>query len=265
MADPSETMDAATAAVTTGADEAPQQKKRRVDRREKLRKTALCKHFDKPGGCPFPNCRFAHGRDEVQEGDTQTLAAQRKFIREQVLARMEGRFEEQTKKSMARPGTMIERYYTQLFACDVMGKQREDHYVHMHSNRICVVGVAPTHPVMAEEIESIEFSNNVLDSRVSGKKKKGGQFLLPESILCHIRCKSGASYAIRSCMRGTLLEVNESLVANPRLLQEKPISDGYLVVVQPKTNEIIDIQESLLTKDEYNQYRTQPMPEQPST
>lgn len=37
-------------------------KRRKVERRERLRKTALCKHFDKPGGCPFPDCKFAHGR-----------------------------------------------------------------------------------------------------------------------------------------------------------------------------------------------------------
>lgn len=42
--------------------EAQAPKKRKVERRERLRKSALCKHFDKPGGCPFPNCKFAHGR-----------------------------------------------------------------------------------------------------------------------------------------------------------------------------------------------------------
>lgn len=50
------TTSAAAVAVASGAP-----KKRKVERRERLRKTALCKHFDKPGGCPFPNCKFAHG------------------------------------------------------------------------------------------------------------------------------------------------------------------------------------------------------------
>ncbi|KAJ0402086.1 hypothetical protein ATCC90586_000271 [Pythium insidiosum] len=235
-----------------------QRKKRKVERREKLRKTALCKHYGKPGGCPFTNCKFAHGLDEVV-ADTEglTLAAQRQFIREQVHNRSESRFTQAPAEGevIARRGTMIERYYTELFACDVMSRPNEDQYVHMHSNRLCVVGVANSHPAMKEEIASIEFTPNVLESRVSGKKKKGGQFMLPETIICHIRCKSGASYAIRSCIRGTLLELNDALLENPHLLQEKHLSDGYLVIIQPKTSEVIEIQESLLTKEEYRQYR----------
>jgi hypothetical protein len=149
----------------------------------------------------------------------------------------------------------IERYYTELFACDVMGKPHEDQYVHMHSNRLCVVGVAPTHPLMREEIRAIVFTSHVLDSRVSGKKKRGGEFMLPQTILCHVHCTSGASFAIRSCIRGRLLEVNEELVQNPSLLQTKHESDGYLIIVQPKPVEVVEIQESMLTKSEYQQYR----------
>lgn len=48
------------AAATTAAE--PQSKKRKVDRRNKLRKTALCRLFNSPGGCPFEDCKFAHGR-----------------------------------------------------------------------------------------------------------------------------------------------------------------------------------------------------------
>ncbi|KAF1335634.1 Peptidase, partial [Globisporangium splendens] len=216
-------------------------KKRRVERREKLRKTALCKHFDKPGGCPFPDCR-----SEVKDGGMLTIVAQRKLIREQTIARNEGKFlGSKTASPASLRGTMIERYYTELFSCDMMDKKMEDQYVHMHSNRLCVVGVASSHPVMKEEIEAVEFSPNVLDNKVSGKKKKGGQFMVPTTILCQIKCKSGASYAIRSCIRGALLEVNEKLLERPQLLQEKP-----------KQVEVAEIQESLLSKDEYFQYRS---------
>lgn len=47
-------------AAATAAE--PQIKKRKVDRRNKLRKTALCRLFNSPGGCPFEDCKFAHGR-----------------------------------------------------------------------------------------------------------------------------------------------------------------------------------------------------------
>lgn len=166
----------------------------------------------------------------MQDGGKLTVAAQRKLIREQTVSRAEGKFlstgAAASTSAASLRGTMvctlvccvcirrlgvcsskrshsravrhqIERYYTELFSCDTMNRPMEDQYVHMHSNRLCVVGVAASHPVMADEIEQIEFSSAVLESKVSGKKKKGGHFLLPTTILCHIKCKSGQVYALR--------------------------------------------------------------------
>lgn len=136
-------------------------------------------------------------RSEVKDGGMLTVAAQRKLIREQTISRAEEKFLATNASPASLRGTMIERYYTELFSCDTMNRKMEDQYVHMHSNRLCVVGVAASHPVMREEIEAIEFSSSVLESKVTGKKKKGGQFLVPTTILCHIKCKSGQSYALR--------------------------------------------------------------------
>lgn len=58
-AEPSVAPEDAVAATTATE---PQSKKRKVDRRNKLRKTALCRLFNSPGGCPFEDCKFAHGR-----------------------------------------------------------------------------------------------------------------------------------------------------------------------------------------------------------
>ncbi|KAG6623195.1 protein fam206a-like [Phytophthora cinnamomi] len=238
---------------------APVAKKRRVERRERLRKSALCKHFGKPEGCPFGDkCKFAHGRSEVNDSDSHSVAAQRRLIREQAIHRTEEQFQTADAGAVTskRRGTMIERYYTEMFSCDTNGKPMEDQYVHMHSNRLCVVGVAESHPVMQEEIMSVEFAQSVLDSRVTGKKKKGGQFMLPKTVLCVLKCKSGHEFTLYSCIRGALIEVNERLQTEPELLKQKNQSDGYLVIIQPKKVEVAEIQESLLSKDEYKQFRT---------
>ncbi|CAI5717459.1 unnamed protein product [Peronospora destructor] len=232
-------------------------KKRRVERRERLCKSAICKHFDKPGGCPFPNCKFAHGRAEVNDKDPHSVAAQRKLIREQAIHRAEEQFQTRDEGAVTskRRGTMIERYYTEMFSCDTMGKPMEDQYVHMHSNRLCVVGVAESHPVMQEELVSVEFSRNVLENHVTGKKKKGGCFMLPNTMICVLKCKSGRDFKLYSCIRGSLIEVNKRLQTEPELLKQKHQSDGYLIIIQPKKVEVAEIQESLLSKDEYKQFR----------
>ena len=121
----------------------------------------------------------------------------------------------------------IERYYTQMFSCDTMGKPMEDQYVHMHSNRLCVVGVAESHPVMQEELANVEFPRNVLENHVSGKKKKGGCFMLPNTVVCVLKCKSGREFTLRSCIRGSLIEFNSRLVKEPGLLTAK-VRDAQL-------------------------------------
>ncbi|KAH7481798.1 hypothetical protein PRIC1_009740 [Phytophthora ramorum] len=256
-APPATNMEAPGAPTSTPASPAPVAKKRRVQRRERMRKSALCKHFDKPGGCPFPKCKYAHGRVEMNDTDAHSVAAQRKLIREQAVHRAEEQFQTADEGAVTskRRGTMIERYYTEMFSCDTMGIPMEDQYVHMHSNRLCVVGVAASHPLMQEELESVEFSQNVLGNRVTGKKKKGGLFALPNTGLCVVKCKSGREFKLYSCIRGSLIEVNERLQKEPELLKEKSQTDGYLVIIQPKKVEVAEIQESLLSKDEYKQFR----------
>uniref|UniRef100_A0AAV1T322 C3H1-type domain-containing protein n=1 Tax=Peronospora matthiolae TaxID=2874970 RepID=A0AAV1T322_9STRA len=236
---------------------APVLKKRRVERRERLRKSALCKHFDKPGGCPFSDCKFAHGRVEVNDNDPHSVAAQRRLIREQADDRVEEQFQtgDEGAVTSKRRGTMIERYYTEMFSCDTMGKPMEDQYVHMHSNRLCVVGVAESHPVMQEELASVEFPRNVVENHVTGKKKKGGCFMLPDTVVCVLKCKSNREFTLRSCIRGSLIEFNSRLLKEPGLLTAKHQSDGYLIIIQPKKVEVAEIQESLLSKAEYKQFR----------
>ncbi|KAG1686260.1 hypothetical protein DVH05_007034 [Phytophthora capsici] len=257
LAPPVPNTEAPMAPSSSPSSPAPVTKKRRVERRERMRKSALCKHFDKPGGCPFPNCKFAHGRAEVNDNDTHSVAAQRRLIREQAIHRAEEQFQTADAGAVTskRRGTMIERYYTEMFSCDTKGKPMEDQYVHMHSNRLCVVGVAETHPVMQEDLVSVEFTQSVLDSRVTGKKKKGGRFMMPDTVLAVLKCKSGREFKLYSCIRGALIEVNERLQREPELLKQKHQSDGYLVIIQPKKVEVAEIQESLLSKDEYKQFR----------
>lgn len=90
-----------------------------------------------------------------------------------------------------------------------------------------MVTLAPNHPLITNdsEIESLDFQvtdkTNRLDNKVSGKWKKGGQRVDQNSLLCVASCEDGSSYAIFSCMRGTLIEINEKLFTDPNILRKK--------------------------------------------
>ncbi|KAJ7386362.1 hypothetical protein OS493_008483 [Desmophyllum pertusum] len=151
--------------------------------------------------------------------------------------------------------SVVDRYFTRIFWTDIKGKLCEDQCVLQHSNKICVITIAPSHPLLrCEQITNVNFQVstkvNRLDNKVSGKGKKGAQHLQPDSLLCEVTCSSGTKYSLYSCVRGKLVEVNEELVSKPHLMLEKPETEGYLAVVLPKLTE--NILDGRLTKEEYD-------------
>ncbi|KAM9838735.1 protein Abitram isoform 2-T2 [Aulostomus maculatus] len=140
---------------------------------------------------------------------------------------------------------------------DMKGKQSEDHCILQHSNRICVITLAETHTVLqnGRAIKNITYqiSNGCsrLNNKVSGKSKRGGQFLTDFAPLCRITCTDDTEYTIYSCIRGRLLEVNENILETPSLLLEKPSTEGYIAIILPKFEESKSITENLLTREDF--------------
>ncbi|CAI9547873.1 unnamed protein product [Staurois parvus] len=123
--------------------------------------------------------------------------------------------------------------------------------------RICVITLAECHPVLqsGKTISSISYQISANCSRllnkVSGKSKRGAQFLTELAPLCRITCSDGDEYTVYSCIRGRLLEVNEHILHNPELLKEKSSSEGYIAVVLPKFEESKTVTEGLLSQKQY--------------
>ncbi|XP_038653799.1 protein Abitram isoform X1 [Scyliorhinus canicula] len=153
--------------------------------------------------------------------------------------------------------SMVDRYFSRWYKTDVKGKPCEDHCILQHSNRICVITLAESHPVLqsGRKIKNISYQISAncsrLQNKVSGKSKRGGQFLTELAPLCRILCTDGKEYTIYSCIRGRLLEVNESILQEPSLLQEKPSTEGYIAVVLPKFEESKSITQGLINQELY--------------
>eukprot|EP00070_Physeter_catodon_P031222 XP_028338116.1 protein Simiate-like [Physeter catodon] len=80
----------------------------------------------------------------------------------------------------------------------------------------------------------------------------GAQFLTELAPLCKIYCSDGEEYTMSSCVTGQLMEVNESILHKPSILQEKPSTEGNTAVVLPKFEESKSITEGLLTQKQYD-------------
>ncbi|XP_058906997.1 protein Abitram-like [Kogia breviceps] len=155
--------------------------------------------------------------------------------------------------------SLVDSYFTRWYEADVKGKPCEDHCVLQHSNRICVITLSGSHLVLqsGKAVKSISYQISTNCSRfqnkVSGKFKSGAQFLTELAPLCKIYCSDGEEYTMSSCVRGQLMEVNESILHKPSILQEKPSIEGYTPVVLLKFEESKSITEGLLTQKQYEE------------
>ncbi|CBK22195.2 uncharacterized protein [Blastocystis hominis] len=128
----------------------------------------------------------------------------------------------------------------------------------MHSNTICIVSLAFGHDIITKGKRCVKVvfgkgkdHRDLVKNDVSGKRKKGGIWVEESTILCEITCDDGSVYKIAACIRARLLEVNLRLLEEPELLNTKPRTDGFIALFAPKVADVMNIQKSLLTSEEY--------------
>jgi hypothetical protein len=88
--------------------------------------------------------------------------------------------------------SVTERYYTPYYRVDPDRQRRHDLCLLVHSNRISLITLAPSHPILAEglTVNSIDCAvTKKLDrknNKAVGKSKKGGQNLSKDSVVCYL-------------------------------------------------------------------------------
>jgi len=154
--------------------------------------------------------------------------------------------------------TVTDRYFTPYYKMDAQSLGN-DTCIWIHSNRICMLSLAPSHIILQDnkDIQKVDFKvSNKLDrslNKVSGKSKHGAQPLQTNSNICTILCKDGQTYVIKCYIVGKLVEVNEALSENPQLLKKLPHKGGYLAIILPNIKFLENFKQSVstLTHDKY--------------
>lgn len=153
--------------------------------------------------------------------------------------------------------TITDRYFTAYYKLNVQSPA-DDICILMHTNRICMLTLAPSHAVLQSDIQITKVDFKVSDkldrvlNKVSGKGKHGAQPLQTNSNICIITCSNGKTYTIKCCIIGKLVEVNEALLNDPKLLLEPPHKGGYLAIMLPNIKLLDKMKEFLLTQEQYN-------------
>lgn len=152
--------------------------------------------------------------------------------------------------------TVTERYFTAYYKINVQSPG-DDICIRIHSNRICMFSLAPSHVILQgdKDITKVDFKvSDKLDralNKVSGKSKHGAQPLQVNSNICTVLCSDGQRYLIKCCMIGKLIEINEILSEKPQLLRELPHKGGYLAIILPNIKHLENLKQSLLTHEQY--------------
>ncbi|XP_047354598.1 protein Abitram [Vespa velutina] len=155
--------------------------------------------------------------------------------------------------------TITERYFSTYYKVDVQ-RPGDDMCIRVHSNRICLISLAPSHNIFQNGNKILKVDYKVSDkldrmlNKVSGKSKHGAQPLQINSNICAISCSDGQIYTIKCCIIGKLIEVNEILLHYPELLKEPPHKGGYLALVLPNLKLLDKIKDTLLTSEEYKTF-----------
>lgn len=148
--------------------------------------------------------------------------------------------------------SVIERYYTKYYCKNVHNETDNDTLVLVHSNRVCVLMLSERHPILAKslQIQSIESLASVNQS-MSGKSKRGADYVQPNKLLYRIKCLDNQNFTICASIKGRLVELNDALLHTPELLQHKAQSEGYLAIFIPSLKDGENNLKFLMTEQDY--------------
>ena len=238
---------------------ATRQEERGKRRKKRKLRDKLCNEFQRKGTCKFADtCKFAHGEGELKKRSRKPiLSEKRRKLREEAAER-DGKIKKSVSFKNAAfsnlYGDFVTRYFREYFYVPEDSATNEDQYVNLHVNELCVVGLAPDHPILSEnlKIKSVNFKHDL--KGLSGKKKKKAPKLAPDSIFCTITCEDESVWHVRAGVQGSLWEINTRTVSNPLLISTCARTDGYLGIIMPRNRKFHEDQfryASLLTKTEY--------------
>ncbi|TDG48189.1 hypothetical protein AWZ03_005364 [Drosophila navojoa] len=151
-----------------------------------------------------------------------------------------------------RVARVVDRFFTRYYYI----KGGAPYQVLYHSNRICLICLAPTHPAYGEGIASVSYDVGNMDRSqnvVKGKSKKGGMILQADTTLALLTTETGTVYKIPSCIRGKLVEVNTALQTDAKQLHQAAEGAGYFAILLPKIENCSDIISNLLTQQQYDE------------
>ena len=133
----------------------------------------------------------------------------------------------------------IQRYFSKYY---LDKDQPNEQYIFIHSNGIIMCGLGKNNDILKKNISEVIILKQL--SKITGKNKHGAHQLSPNEYVIQIKADDDI---INFCpkIKGKLLEVNQNLVKNPKLLIDSPEKNGFICLIQQEPNDVELLKEKL--------------------
>jgi hypothetical protein len=121
--------------------------------------------------------------------------------------------------------SIVERDYEAWY---YLHEEKYPFYAHRHLNGLYVIGFANEHPIHNGDDQVVEVDFSAGDKDLSGnagvakgKRKRDAEKVKSQSVLCVVKCASGAEYSVPACVPDTsVITVNKIVEKTPSIIQQ---------------------------------------------
>lgn len=133
----------------------------------------------------------------------------------------------------------VQRYFSKYY---LNKGEPNEQYVFIHSNGIIMCGIGSNNDILKKNISEVIILKQ--PSKITGKNKHGAHQLSPNEYVIQIKTDGNT---INFCpkVKGKLLEVNQNISKNPKLLIESPEKNGFVCLIQQEPSELEVLKEKL--------------------
>ena len=126
----------------------------------------------------------------------------------------------------------IQRYFSKYY---LDKGQPNEQYIFIHSNGIIMCGIGSNNDILKKNISEIIILKQ--PTKITGKNKHGAHLLNVTEYIIQIKADDN-TFIFCPKIRGKLLEVNQNLVKNPKLLINSPEKNGFICLIQQDPGEL---------------------------
>ena len=139
----------------------------------------------------------------------------------------------------------IQRYFSKYY---LNKGEPNEQYIFIHSNGIILCGIGKNNDILKKNITEINILKQ--PTNITGRNKHGAHFLAINEYIIKIKYDDQfVNFSPK--VKGKLLEVNENIVKNPKLLIESPEKNGFICLIQKEPNELEKFRKELGQPDNF--------------